>query len=1213
LARAIAGLIVVAVWAPLAYAAPDLTPADAQACTPVLEIKPADLNFGSVVVGQVGVLDISIGDAETEPGCQIEIQGISLDFGAPNFELLGLPSLPVLVTVGSPITFQVRFSPPSPGNFAGQITITSNDAQNPSRTVQLNGTGTGENLPPTCDADGPYNGTVGVPVAFDGSGSTDPDGTVDSYAWDFGDGSTDTGATPTHTYASQGKFPVTLTVTDNLGATSTCKSTATITGDGKDTITVTAPNGGESFAPGTTTPITWNSTGTGVPSVDIELSTDGGTTFNALAVSEANDGSFDWLVINSPTTQALIRVKDSADSTPSDDSDAVFTIEGVRVTRPNGGESFFIGTVEPITWDRFGTGIANVRIELSTDGFSFTDIVASTENDGTFDWTVAGTQTAEALVRISDVANELARDLSDGPFNLLPEGANIPPTCDAGGPYSGTVNIPVLFDGSGSSDPDGTVDSYAWDFGDGSTDTGATPSHTYTSQGKFPVTLTVTDNLGATSTCKGTATITGPNDPPVCNADGPYNGTVGVLIQFDGSGSSDPDGTIDSYAWDFGDGGTGTGATPFHAYLQQGKFPVTLTVTDNLGATSTCKSTATITGGENLPPICNANGPYTGAPGVPIQFDGSGSSDPDGTVDSYSWDFGDGTIETGATPSHAYVSAGTFTVTLTVADNLGATSTCETTATVTGGENLPPVCDADGPYSGVRGEPIEFDGTDSEDPDGTIASYTWDFGDGTIETGATPTHTYISVGTFTVTLTVADDLGATSTCKSSAEVVEPGTFIRVALPPRSFGAPGSDVTIPLFLLDDVTGQGILSAEFSIEYDRRVLRAQDVTFTGTVGSGATFEWHVERPSSDLEIIRVSAAWVQPIAGCEEMALVLFQATERDDFHTELDLEITFNEGTPEAQAQDGEFFKGLLADVNCSGNRSPLDASLILQETVEIFDLPEPEFPCFTVETADVSGNDEISAFDASLILRYLLGEFDKFPIEENLKCGAPRGVLAGSGGERTLAFEAGPMAADGTYEVEIGIDDLAGVFGADLVLEVGANARVVAVKSLVPETRGLVASRVTDGTIQLAVALSAKGDGRTSLVAIQLAPIGGPPARVLNVKSAVLNEGAIAVKGGGSTAPIASTVTLAQNHPNPFNPATQITWTQPEAGRVELAIVDASGRRVRILVRGSYPAGLHAAEWNGRDEAGRTMAAGVYFYMLDAGGAHLTRKMLLLK
>jgi PKD repeat protein len=171
---------------------------------------------------------------------------------------------------------------------------------------------------------------------------------------------------------------------------------------------------------------------------------------------------------------------------------------------------------------------------------------------------------------------------------------NLPPMCDANGPYSGTVGVPVQFDGSGSSDQDGTIVSYAWDFGDGSTGSGVNPTHTYNAPGNFVVTLTVTDDDGATSTCTATATITPPNQPPSCDANGPYSGDVGTPIQFDGSGSSDSDGTIVSYAWDFGDGSTGTGVNPTHTYNTDGNFTVTLCVTDDDGAESCCEATVTV-------------------------------------------------------------------------------------------------------------------------------------------------------------------------------------------------------------------------------------------------------------------------------------------------------------------------------------------------------------------------------------------------------------------------------------------------------------------------------------------------------------------------------------------------------------------------------------------------------------------------------------------
>jgi len=251
--------------------------------------------------------------------------------------------------------------------------------------------------------------------------------------------------------------------------------------------------------------------------------------------------------------------------------------------------------------------------------------------------------------------------------------------------------------------------------------------------------------------------------PPVADPNGPYTGTEGVSVNFDGSGSSDPDGTIISYAWDFGDGTTGTGVNPAHTYAQDGTYTVTLTVTDNDGLTDTATTSATMAPEEvQQPPVADPNGPYTGTEGVSVNFDGSGSSDPDGTIVSYDWDFGDGTTGNGVNPAHTYAQGGTYTVTLTVTDNDGLTDTATTSATIAPEEvQQPPVADPNGPYTGTEGIPVTFDGSGSSDPDGTIVSYDWDFGDGNTGTGVNPAHTYAHYGTYTVTLTVTDNDGLT--------------------------------------------------------------------------------------------------------------------------------------------------------------------------------------------------------------------------------------------------------------------------------------------------------------------------------------------------------------------------------------------------------------------------------------------------------------------
>jgi len=148
--------------------------------------------------------------------------------------------------------------------------------------------------------------------------------------------------------------------------------------------------------------------------------------------------------------------------------------------------------------------------------------------------------------------------------------------------------------GSTSTDPDGTIASYAWDFGDGETATGVAPGHTYDEADTYLVTLKVTDNSGGTHTTTREVVVTDP--PPNANPVAVISGTTCTYLScpLSGSGSTD-DGTITSYAWDFGDGETGTGANPGHVYDEAGTWTVTLVVTDNAGASNTTTAQVTTT------------------------------------------------------------------------------------------------------------------------------------------------------------------------------------------------------------------------------------------------------------------------------------------------------------------------------------------------------------------------------------------------------------------------------------------------------------------------------------------------------------------------------------------------------------------------------------------------------------------------------------------
>jgi PKD repeat protein len=162
------------------------------------------------------------------------------------------------------------------------------------------------------------------------------------------------------------------------------------------------------------------------------------------------------------------------------------------------------------------------------------------------------------------------------------------------------------------------------------------------------------------------------------------------------------------------------------------------------------------------------------------------SSDSDGTIVSHSWSFGDGTTSTAQNPTHTYPSSGVYTVRLTVTDNDGASDTFSKSVTALDNSNLAPTA---GFSSSTLGLTVNF--TDaSTDSDGTIASRSWNFGDGGVSTSTNPSHTYATGGSYTVNLTVTDNDGASDTFSQSITVIDPNQK-----PTANFTSSASDLTV----------------------------------------------------------------------------------------------------------------------------------------------------------------------------------------------------------------------------------------------------------------------------------------------------------------------------------------------------------------------------------------------------------------------------------
>lgn len=210
-----------------------------------------------------------------------------------------------------------------------------------------------------------------------------------------------------------------------------------------------------------------------------------------------------------------------------------------------------------------------------------------------------------------------------------------------------------------------------------------------------------------------------------------------------------------------------SGATGYTDYASAGYYTVTGTVTDPSG---TVPPVAVVRASEAAPLV-----------GATVSFDGAGSFDPDGAVVGYQWDFGDGTTASGAAVSHAYASAGTYTVSLVVTDDDGLTDGEAIQIAVQTPNQSPVAVLAASPSSGTAPLPVSFDGSGSVDPDGSLVSYLWNFGDGTPNgSGSQVQHIYQAAGQYTATLTVTDDRGATAVQSTVIAVsAPPATILRV--------------------------------------------------------------------------------------------------------------------------------------------------------------------------------------------------------------------------------------------------------------------------------------------------------------------------------------------------------------------------------------------------------------------------------------------------
>jgi len=395
------------------------------------------------------------------------------------------------------------------------------------------------------------------------------------------------------------------------------------------------------------------------------------------------------------------------------------------------------------------------------------------DGDGTFETTGATPTTTYTSPGPKEVFLRVTDDDGSSSTGSITVPVNEPPT--ASFDYTPKPPVPgesAEFTAEASSDSDGTIQSYEWDFdGDGTTDaTGKTVNRSFATKGAYDVRLTVTDDDSASTTTSETVPVTEPPTASIEHSPSPV--ITGETAEFNAS-AGDSDGTVESYEWDFdSDGNTdATGESVERSFGTTGEHEVSLTVTDDTGASTTVSKTVTVTDRPNVG-IDYAPSPAVIQPEDSLDTSAtftpsSGTSDPDGSIESYKWRVDGEVAASFSSLGYRFETPGEHEVSLTVTDNDGATATATVTVTAT---YLP---EGSIVHSSplFTGQEAEFT-ADASDRDGTIVGYEWDFdGDDIADaTGETVKKTFNKDGENEVSLTLTDDDGASTTITKTVTV-----------------------------------------------------------------------------------------------------------------------------------------------------------------------------------------------------------------------------------------------------------------------------------------------------------------------------------------------------------------------------------------------------------------------------------------------------------
>ncbi|WP_317065036.1 PKD domain-containing protein [Methanoculleus caldifontis] len=405
-------------------------------------------------------------------------------------------------------------------------------------------------------------------------------------------------------------------------------------------------------------------------------------------------------------------------------------------------------------------------------------------------------------------------------------------------PSEGNAPLAVQFNDTSSGD----VSAWFWSFGDGNTSTEQNPSHTYTDAGAYTVSLNASNAYASDiSTITNAVQVL---EPPAAGFTfAPAEGNTPLTVTFIDTSA----GSVTAWQWDFGDGNTSTEASPSHAYAIAGTYTVSLNASNAYGFNISMVADAI-----SVLPVPVADFTFTPSEGnlpLAVQFNDASA----GNVTAWSWDFGDGQTSAEQNPTHTYVTAGTYTVSLNASNTYGFN-----VFTTTGAINILTAPVANFNYAPAEGNgplTVQFNDTSA----GNVTAWLWDFGDGNTSTEASPSHVYTGAGTYTVTLNASNPYGFDVSTAAGAVHVLPAPVAEFIYSPGEGNAPltvqftdASNGNVTVWTWD--FGDGNTSTEVSPLHTYTTAG----TYTVSLNASNAYGFNVSTAASDIRVFSAPVA-------------------------------------------------------------------------------------------------------------------------------------------------------------------------------------------------------------------------------------------------------------------------------------------------------------------------------------------------------------------